>query len=145
MQRLQDKQIYQSHYWVTCFTHKNRDTVGNGVIYGGPNRDVITETRLEVSSGSVISSQSESQSVTTGLDWIRHSEWNVCWTEWFLWTSLYVVCSRPTSVWKKRYWWSLQSSHVCAQCRAKQQNKQLTWLYTKMVDVAVPGLRKYWT
>jgi hypothetical protein len=69
----------------------------------------------------------------------------VIWTEWFLRTSLYVVCSQPTPDWRRWCRWSLPPSHGCAQCCAKQQNKPWTWVYTKMADVPVPGFWKYWT
>jgi hypothetical protein len=44
------------------------------------------------------SSQPDNKSTAPDLEWVQWIERNVCWTERFLRTSLYVVCSWPTPV-----------------------------------------------
>jgi hypothetical protein len=73
---------------------------------------------------------------TSGLDWIKWFERNMCWTEWFLWTSLYIMCSWPTPIWRKWYRWSLPPGHSCVQYCAKQHKGRViqssTWPYTEL-------------
>jgi hypothetical protein len=58
-QQPQDKQLYQSHCWVTVTKkhvstavnqHNSGGTVGNGVFYSGSCRGVISGTELQLSS-----------------------------------------------------------------------------------------------